>query len=254
MRKELILLLIFGAIFASCAEKPAPRVIKTELVAVVPAEGADTSEFARWLEPYKQTMMNQMSVPIGYAEESMDRSLPESLLGNLLLDIFGSYAKSEGYAYDCIITNIGGIRDSLQKGEITIGDIYSIVPFDNTLVLLDLDGKSMEELCQAIAKEGGQVTSGIRMTIVDKKYAENIKVNNAPIDTLRTYKVLTNDYLSFGNDRLYPLANHTKQHSFGLPLRDVVIDYIRQQTRNKKTIKSELCGEVIVKQTSSSER
>ena len=65
-----------------------------------------------------------------------------------------------------------------------------------------------------------------------------------PIDTLRNYKILTNDYLSFGNDYLYPLAKYTSIYAFEATIREVIIDYIRYKTRKGEPITAQKGNEV----------
>lgn len=241
--KKIFLLLTTIAVIYGCGQKKEPQVIDAELIPVIHTAKADTNAISRWIAPYKATIDTVMGVPIGYAAMTMKAGLPESLLGNLITNAMGEYARQKGQSYDCIITNIGGIRDSLRQGEITIGDIYNISPFDNNVVILTISGKKMEELCQIIASQGGQVTSGIAMTI-EKGEGKNVKLNRLPIDTTYNYRILTNDYLSFGNDHLYPMAEYTEISTLGITLRDVLINYIRNKTRNKEYISAKLNNEI----------
>lgn len=241
--KKIFLFLTTIALIYGCEQKKKPQVIDTELIPVVHTTKSDTNAMSRWIAPYKATLDTVMGVRIGYATMTMKAFLPESLLGNLITTAMGDYARQERQSYDCIITNIGGIRDSLRQGEITIGDIYRISPFDNNVVILTISGKKMEELCQIIASQGGQVTSGIAMTI-EKGEGKNVKINRIPIDTTRNYKILTNDYLSFGNDRLYPLAEYTEISALDITLRELLIDYIQNKTKNKEQISAKLKNEI----------
>ena len=76
---------------------------------------------------------------IGHSAIFMDIQRPQSLLSNytsdLLCDKVSEYSKEK---CDFAIMNIGGIRTSLNKGEITIGDIFNIFPFENSLCLIKL--------------------------------------------------------------------------------------------------------------------
>lgn len=241
--KKIFLLLTTIAVIYGCEQTKEPQVIDTDIIPVIHTTKADTNAMSRWIAPYKATLDTVMGVPIGYATTTMKAGLPESLLGNLITTAMGDYARQKRQSYDCIITNIGGIRDSLRQGEITIGDIYRISPFDNSVVILTISGKKMEELCQIIASQGGQVTSGIAMTIENGE-GKNLKINKMPIDTTRNYRILTNDYLSFGNDRLYPLAEYTEISALDITLRDMFINHIQNKTKNKEQITSSLRREV----------
>ena len=181
------------AVLYGCDIRKQPQVVDTDLIAVVHTARCDTNEMSRWIAPYKTTLDRVMDVPIGYAPQTLQIGLPESSLGAMVTTAMGYYATTHKQHYDCIVTNIGGIRDSLAQGEITVGSIFRISPFNNRLVVLTISGSELRELCRIIAAQGGQVTSGIAMTI-DNDSAENVKINKLPIDTLRNYKILTNDY------------------------------------------------------------
>ena len=233
------------AVLYGCDTRKQPQVVDTDLIAVVHTARCDTNEMSRWIAPYKTTLDRVMDVPIGYAPQTLQIGLPESSLGAMVTTAMGYYATTHKQHYDCIVTNIGGIRDSLAQGEITVGSIFRISPFNNRLVVLTISGSELRELCRIIAAQGGQVTSGIAMTIA-KGSAENVKINKLPIDTLRNYKILTNDYLSFGNDYLYPLAKYTSIYAFEATLREVIVDYIRYKTRKGDRITAKPAGEVVV--------
>ena len=221
------------AVLYGCDIRKQPQVVDTDLIAVVHTARCDTNEMSRWIAPYKTTLDRVMDVPIGYAPQTLPMETTA----------MGYYATTHKQHYDCIVTNIGGIRDSLAQGEITVGSIFRISPFNNRLVVLTISGSELRELCRIIAAQGGQVTSGIAMTIANGS-AENVKINKLPIDTLRNYKILTNDYLSFGNDYLYPLAKYTSIYAFEATLREVIMDYIRYNTRKGKPITAQKGNEV----------
>jgi len=246
MYKTLFFLTI-ALIISSCNQKKQPQIIDTGIIAVNATVNSQNNEMSQWIAPYKKTLGEAMDIPLGVAAVKMTAGRPESLLGTLITTAMRDYADKHGKSYDCAITNIGGIRDSIMEGEMTVGTIYSVFPFDNEFVILTISGKKMAELCQIIARQGGQVTDGIKM-IIDKKLrtGNNVKINNLPIDTNRNYKILTTDYLAFGNDFLFPMADYSEFYSFKVPLRDAIIDYIKNQNKMGKKINPILKNEVII--------
>ncbi len=247
MRQQLTTLIIIGVILTSlsCQGRKSPVIVETNIIPVIPTDKSLNNEMSQWIAPYKATLNEVMNVPIGIATNNLRAELPESLLGTMVTDAMSHHANMKGKRYDCIVYNVKGIRDSITKGDITIGDIYRVSPFENKMVLLTLSAKSIDSLCQIIASQGGQVTSGIKMEIRDGK-GYHIRVNRRPIVGGKTYKVLTNDYLSFGNDYLFPLADYTDIFTFEGTIRDIIIDYIRFNTNNKRIINPRLRGEVYI--------
>ena len=236
-------------IFCACQRNFQPQIISAELTAVIPTEHSRNNEFSKWILPYKTTLDKVMGVEIGISAQEMQPGKPESLLGRFVTDVMKDYAKKRGQKFDFVITNHGGLRGSLPQGEVTIGDVYSMFPFDNELVILTLSGKKVEQLCQEIAKRGGEVTDGIKMWI-DDSVAKGIRIGNAetPLDTTGNYKVLTTDYLSFGNDNLYALADYIDIFPFKTPLREIIIDYIKNEHKNGRKINAKMKGEVVLGQ------
>ena len=140
-------------------------------------------------------------------------------------------------------SNNGGIRRTLFAGEITMGDIYEILPFDNTLVLMECTGRQVQEIADVIAEKGGAATSGISFKIVDHK-AVDVKVAGEPLDLDKMYWMVTNDYLSYGNDYYLPLIYAQDKEMLNVNLRDMAMDYIKSESEKGHKIESSLKKEV----------
>ena len=98
----------------------------------------DTS-LSHLILPYSERLDDKMNEIIGFAPQEFTKQKPESTLGNLLAD--ATLITAEKYSSkkpDLAIINYGGIRVSnLAKGDITLGNVYEIMPFDNYLVTLE---------------------------------------------------------------------------------------------------------------------
>ena len=104
-------------------------------------------------------------------------------LGKLVL-ISMSKAFSE---YDGVITNAGSIRINRNlKGNITYADVLEILPFDNNIVLVEIQGKYLKEILQQ-----GQTTN--------RRYLQYY-VKDKNIDDNKMYKIITNSYIASGKD------------------------------------------------------
>ncbi|MBO8163805.1 MAG: 5'-nucleotidase C-terminal domain-containing protein [Brevibacillus sp.] len=135
----------------------------------------------------------------------------ETNVGNLIADVMLERTQSiPGHEADVALTNGGGIRVQLPAGEITKKDLYSLLPFPNTLVVVEVTG---EELKQALENGVSQVEEGAGrfpqisgMSFVynpDNPVGERVvevKVGGEPLDPNKTYKVATNDFLASGGD------------------------------------------------------
>ena len=67
-----------------------------------------------------------------------------------------------------------------------------------------------------------------------------------PIDKNNTYNVITLDYLADGNDNMNAFRNAVSTNNTGITLRDIVIEYVREQTAEGKVISSQLDGRITI--------
>jgi len=250
--KHLIFLTIFAGffIFFGSCKNIKPHIVSADLVTVAATEHSQNNEISTWLSPFKKRIDEKMGIEIGFSAKELgqaQKDASESLLGNFILDVMNDYAKNHGLKVDFTITNRGGLRGSLPQGTIKVGNVYEVFPFDNELVVLTLPGKKVEQLCGEIALQEWQITDGIAMC-VDNHKAKWVKINNAPIDTLKNYSVLTTDYLSFGNDELFALKDYTKIIELKAPLRQAIIDYIKNEYNKGKMIDADFKNQVSVGQ------
>src|SRR5690606_12674159 len=127
----------------------------------------------------------------------------------------------------------------LQKGDITIGNLFELMPFENEMVLLELSGKDVLQLAQFIAASGGQPVSGLRMKITDNKPID-ILIAGKPLTESRTYKLITYDYLANGGDNSRGLGKPISRVNLGQKVREALIEYVSEQEKAGKHINTQL--------------
>lgn len=76
--------------------------------------------------------------------------------------------------------------------------------------------------------------------------AINVTVGGNPLDLNKTYIIATNDYLSEGNDGMIQLKNSEKRLNTGVKVRDMLIDYIQNETKQGRAINPMLDGRIYV--------
>ena len=209
-----------------------------ELIAVdSTADSVQDSAYLAVLQPKKEQLMEQLNVVIGYAPEDMTVHKPECTMLNWASDALCDMAK-QVYSgqVDFAVVNIGGMRCNWQAGDITIRNVYELMPFDNRLVILTLQGKEVLDLCQIYAEQGGQgFSKQMRMQINNVK-AQNVRLNGKSISPDAVYYVATSDYLSGGADHFTPLARSIDKTDTGLKIRDLYTQYVEQTKEVRSTI------------------
>lgn len=164
--------------------------------------------YAAQIDPYRAKVDSLKNLRIGESPREWERRSPEML--NLLSDFVRRRgAEISGKPVDLSIMNKGGIRNSLDKGPITQGEIIDIAPFDNRVVVIDLKGSDLLDNLAVMAGQDGNGVSGNVKVVYDPdtKAINTATVDGKAIDPARTYRIATIDYLANGNDYMTPLKN-----------------------------------------------
>ena len=196
------------------------------------------STIYRMTDAYRQQLVSEMSELVVKSSMPLDKGLPESKLGNYVSDVClaaGNKTAQELHINqaDFIVLNIGGLRKSLPKGDITVGDYYEVMPFENQLVILELKGSQVSDLLDLIANRGGTPVAGVSFKIDKlKKVATNVVIKGLPLDTNAVYQVMTADYLANGGDQYTVFTTTKSRKETGLKIRDALIDDAREKGKN----------------------
>ncbi|WP_126425397.1 5'-nucleotidase C-terminal domain-containing protein [Brevibacillus marinus] len=203
------------------------------------------------IDEYAEKLDDKMKQVIGSTEVVLDGErqtvrLKESNLGNAIAD-----SLRELTGADVALQNGGGIRASIDKGEITLEEIYAALPFDNTVVMVEASGQTIWDALEhsvasypAAAGSFLQV-SGLTYTFDAAKAPGQriveVTIGGEPIDKQKIYKVAANDFLTGGGDKFTMLQDETKlllktKHY----LRDAFTEYLQTH----KTISPDLEGRI----------
>ena len=129
---------------------------------------------------------------------------------------------------DIGIQNGGGVRVDVAAGDFTLGDAYTLLPFSNTLVTLEMTGQQIKDVLEealdyALSPQGSTgaypYASGLRFDVDASQSAgnrfSNLEVNSrvagdwAPIDLSATYTIVTNNFIAGGRDGYLTFATIT---------------------------------------------
>lgn len=195
--------------------------------------------------PYKNCLEKDMNRVISVSEKEMVKNKPESSLTNFLADLLlyegQVIAHNKGFNVNPVISffNYGGIRTYLPKGEITVGNIFELMPFENEMVYLQLTGEQVQEFLNNVAENGGDSLGGVRFQIADGK-AKNVKVSGTSLKNDGQYWLATNDYVASGGDDMEIFTKRLELINSGEKIRDVIIAYMeKQQEKGKKLTANE---------------
>ena len=240
------LLLITCLLFTfSCKTAFVQRSYDVENISVSEELGTMDSTIVKLYAPYKNILEKDMNRVLAISEKELVKDKPESLLTNFLADLLLEQGAVVANDHQLKFTpavsffNYGGIRSSLPKGEITVGNIFELMPFENELVFIELKGDKMQAFMDYIADHGGGSVGGARMVIANDK-ANDVKIGGKEIDFNKNYWLVTNDYVAAGGDGLEMLAENEQFINSGEKIRDAIIDYLEELTNNNQHVNPKL--------------
>jgi 5'-nucleotidase len=198
---------------------------------------ARVAEMAAPLEEIKARVIGEAADLIN-GDRNVCR-VQECSMGNLVADAQLDRVADQGVTIS--IANSGGLRASIDAGEITMGEVLTVLPFSNTLATFKISGAdlvaSLENGTSQIADVAGRFpqVAGLKYTFDASKDAGS-RVSDVlvmegdawvPIDPAATYGVVTNNYVRGGGDGYELFAtNAVDAYDFGPPLEEVVAEYI----------------------------
>lgn len=175
----------------------------------------------------------------------------ETNVGNLVADIMLQRTKTiKGHEADVALANGGNIRTQLKAGDLTKKDLYTLLPFPNTLVIQEVSGEDLQAALEngvsQVEKGAGRFPqiAGMSFTYNPTKPAGQrvveVKVGGQPLDPKKTYKLATNDFLAIGGDGYESLKKYPSFNT-GFTLYNVVEEALIQM----KTINPKVEGRII---------
>jgi 2',3'-cyclic-nucleotide 2'-phosphodiesterase (5'-nucleotidase family) len=156
----------------------------------------------------------------------------ETALGNLITDAMRAADLGDGRPSAIALHNDGGIRAHLDAGQITYAELYSVLPFDNSLIGLDLTGAQVLDMLEASINDQSSEVQVSGLSFVHRpskprgQRVLEVAVDGEPLDPSNTYRVVTIDYLYTHPQYSGSLGQGTHVTYGGLAL-DAVMDHVR---------------------------
>ena len=184
------------------------------------------------LEPYQKFGQDKLDIQIGATDSRLegDRAVVRSKPTNLGLLI--GRAMMDKTRADFAIVNAGGVRDSIKAGAITYRDVLKVHPFGNTVCTVDLTGQEVSDYLGAAAKmtpgSGAFAQfAGIELEI-SKGAVSNVRVQGAPLDGNKVYRMTLNNFQAAGGDGYPRLTDSPSFVNTGFVDADVLRAFIAE--------------------------
>jgi 5'-nucleotidase len=212
------------------------NMLVTRDVAKDPEQTALIAKYKELVAPIASTVLGQLE---GTLLSRTANAAGESPLGDLIADAQladPSTIPSGGVAPVISFMNAGGIRADLVEdaaGNVTFGAAFTVQPFNNFLVSMDLTGAQIINVLnqQFINSPGAPARPYVLATSAGLTYTHNratvsdVRLNGVPIDPATKYRIVTNNFLSDGGDGFPAFAGGTNKYFGGLDI-DAFANYL----------------------------
>ncbi|HEY3426774.1 MAG TPA: 5'-nucleotidase C-terminal domain-containing protein, partial [Negativicutes bacterium] len=173
------------------------------------------------------------NIAVGHTVHNLshDRNeLTETLLGQWVTD-----AMRQAVGADIAFQNSGGLRIGIPAGIVSMGNLYEVMPFDNTLVTVDMTGKQVMSILEygLMNNKIGMVQySGIKISYQaagpqQGRISAVTMSDGTALRLEKNYKVVTNDFMAAGGDGFIVFQQGQNLHDTAIPVRDILADSIR---------------------------
>ena len=196
---------------------------------------ARISELAAPLDEVRNTVVGMTADAIE-GDRSVCRAM-ECSGGNLVADAMLARVADQGI--QVAIANSGGIRASIDAGEVTKGEVLTVLPFQNTLSTFTISGEALmaalENGVSQIEEGSGRFPQVAGLTMTVDPAAEpgsrvsDVMVGGAPLDMAANYGMVSNNFVRNGGDGYSMFEDAADAYDFGPDLADVVAEYIAAQ-------------------------
>ena len=235
---------------AKPAIAPVPAPTKTGASAkqtVVDSGIPDDPAVEKMLGPYSGKV-RALDVVVGRLDTTLKKEgAGGGSLGNFVTDGMRAQAQAKlGKPVTLAIMNAGGLRkNEISPGELRAADIFELLPFENALIVLEVNGAQLAKLLQVVTRDA-QSGAQIHFKWNDQNRAEFISGKlvdengqEQEIDPQKMYTVVTIDYLVKLGSGSYALLQEAKTTSpLNITLRESIIDYVKAETAAGRSIQA----------------
>ena len=206
------------------------------------------------LAPYSEKV-RALSLVIGKLDSPLKKDgAGAGSLGSFVTDGIRARAEAKlGKPITLAIVNAGGLRkNEISAGDLRASDIFELLPFENALVVLEINGAQLLKLLPVAARDA-QSGARIQFKWNDQNRAEFISgklVDDAgreqEIDPEKIYTIVTIDYLLNLNSGAYALLHEAKTKTpLNITLRDAMMDYVKSETAAGRNIRPVVDGRYV---------
>jgi 2',3'-cyclic-nucleotide 2'-phosphodiesterase (5'-nucleotidase family) len=176
------------------------------------------------VRPYKDSLAKEMNIVIGNSTQNFFTGRPNGTMNNWFADgifVNQTYNVRLSEPVMCLF-NVGGIRSSFNKGSITVGDVFKVMPFDNELVWVKLPISAIKSIETYLTKSGGEPLANAKLV------QGKLQLNGFNSQT-KFFWVITSDYLLNGGDKMDFFQQKIEVNYTNKLLRSALLEEVKKQ-------------------------
>lgn len=206
---------------------------KSERVLYTP-EIAENPQMLSLLTPFQNKGKAQLEVKIGSVNGLLegDRSKVRFVQSNMGRVILAAQIARTGADFG--VMSGGGIRDSIEAGDITYKSVLKVQPFGNIVVYADMSGKEVVDYLTAVAQmkpDSGAYPQFANVSFVAKEgKLTELKIKGEPVDPAKTYRMATLSFNATGGDGYPRIDNKPGYVNTGFIDAEVLKEFIQQNS------------------------
>lgn len=237
MFRKISAFLIFISLF-SCQQQTRNFKAKAEGTSIKISDSISQNDsITAFIEPFKKHIDQEMNNVLSYSKFNLDKTEGNynTAIGNMMADAVMELASPvfesrTGNKIDAILLNHGGIRSTINQGNITTRTAYQVMPFENEVVVAELNAAQMQKLFDYLkSARTAHPISGMKLVLnVDGEIGEAL-IQDEPLDKNRSYFIATNDYLLNGGDNMNFFQNRKSETFLDYKIRNLLIDYFTKK-------------------------
>jgi 5'-nucleotidase/UDP-sugar diphosphatase len=195
---------------------------------------AENQQMLSLLTPFQNKGQAQLKVKVGSVNGHLegDRSKVRFVQTNLAHVLLA--AQMARTSADFAVMSGGGIRDSIESGDITYKDVLKVQPFGNTVAYVDMSGKEVVEYLTAVAKktpDSGAYPQFANVSFVSTGgNLQDLKIKGEAIDPAKTYRLATLSFNATGGDGYPTIDKNPSYVNTGFVDAEVLKQYIEQNS------------------------
>ena len=189
-----------------------------------------------FVKPYRKRINEVLDSTLAYAPFIISKEDGEfnTPAGNLMADIVFEqanpiYEARTGNSLDFVLLNHGGIRLIISKGKVSARTAFEVMPFENSIVVVELSGKSVEELIDYLLhSKRAHPISGMQIILNKNGSLRSANIQGKPLDAKRNYHIATSNYLVTGGDNMGFFKGAIRTIDTDYLIRNAMIDYFKK--------------------------